>query len=73
MGFQDVDILWEVVIQRWDESFKGMFGSSKEIDHLALGVGSGVGAACTSNPNRLTGELGQCFFQLSLDGWMSNL
>ncbi len=73
MGFQDVYILWKVVIQRRDESFQGVLGSGEEVDHLALGVGSGVCAACASDPDRLTGELGQCFFQLPLDGRMSNL
>ncbi len=73
MGFQNVDIVWEVVIQRRDESFQWMFGSGEEVDHLALGVGPGVGAACAPDPNRLTGELGQRFLQLSLDGRMPNL
>ena len=73
MGFQNFDIVWEMVIQRRDESFQWMFGRGEEVDHLALGMGSRVRAACAPDPGRLTGELGEPFLQLSLDGRMSNL
>lgn len=73
MGLNDLNVIWEVVIQRRGESFQRMLGSSEEIDHLPSSVGPGVGAACAPNPGWLTGETGQCFFQLPLNRRMSDL
>ena len=64
MSCTNFDILWEVVIQRGYKILKSMSGRSKEVDNLALCVCSGVCTACASNPNRLTGEMCQCFLQL---------
>ncbi len=40
---------------------------------MALGVGPGIGAAGAPYPGRLARELGQGFFQLSLDRRMIGL
>ena len=73
MGLNDLNVIWEMVVQRWGESLQLVLGSSKEIDHLPLGMGTGVGAACASNPYWLPRETGQCFFQLPLNRRRSDL
>lgn len=73
MSFKDFDILWKMVIQRRYEPFKRVFGGGEKVDNLAFRVGSGIGTACTSYPDPLTCEVGECFLQLSLDGRMPNL
>ena len=45
----------------------------EKIDHLALGVGAGIGAASTPDPGLLASEQGYRFFQLPLDRRMTCL
>jgi len=45
----------------------------EKIDHLALGVGPGIGAAGASDPGLLASEQGYRFFQLPLDRRMTCL
>jgi len=50
-----------------------VLGAGEEIDHLAFGVGSGIGAAGAPYPNLLPGESEQGFFQFALDGRLADL
>ena len=55
------------MIQRRDESFQWMLSSGEKIDHLALGVGPGIGAAGAPDPGLLASEQGYRFLQLPLN------
>ena len=50
-----------------------MLSRGEKIDHLALGVGPGIGAAGTPDPGLLASEQGYRFFQLPLDRRMTCL
>ena len=60
-------------IQRRGESVQWVLGLSEEINHLPLGVGTGIGAASAPDPCWLARELGQGFFQLPLNRRMTGL
>ena len=55
------------MIQRRDESFQWMLSRGEKIDHLALGVGPGIGAAGAPDPGLLASEQGYRFLQLPLN------
>ena len=61
------------MVQRRDESFQWMLSRGEKIDHLALGVGPGIGAAGAPDPGLLASEQGYRFFQLPLDRRMTCL
>ena len=73
MGLKNVDVLREMMVQRRGESFQWMLGSGKKIDHLALCVGPGIGAAGAPDPCLLASEPGYRFFQLPLNRRMTCL
>lgn len=50
-----------------------MLSRGEKIDHLALGVGPGIGAAGAPDPGLLASEQGYRFFQLPLDCRMTCL
>ena len=61
------------MVQRRGESFQWMLSSGEKIDHLAFGVGPGIGAAGAPDPGLLASEPGYRFFQLPLDCRMTCL
>ena len=73
VGFKNIDVLGKMIIQRGGESVQWMLGSGEEIDHLALGMGPGIGAAGASDPGWLAREPGQGLFQLTLNRRMAGL
>ena len=50
-----------------------MLSRGEKIDHLALGVGPGIGAAGAPDPGLLASEQGYRFFQLPLNRRMTCL
>jgi len=62
-----------MMVQRRDESFQWMLSRGEKIDHLALGVGPGIGAAGAPDPGLLASEPGYRFFQFPLDRRMTRL
>ena len=73
MGLKNVDVLREMIIQRRGESFQWMLSSGEKINHLAFGVGPGIGAAGAPDPGLLASEPGYRFFQFPLDRRMTCL
>lgn len=45
----------------------------REMDHLALGVHTSVGAPRSDNPRSVLGHFKQCPLDLTLDGWTAAL
>ena len=50
-----------------------MLSRGEKIDHLAFGVGPGIGAAGAPDPGLLASEPGYRFFQFPLDRRMTRL
>ena len=73
MGLKNVDVLREMIIQRRGESFQWMLSSGEKIDHLAFGVGPGIGAAGAPDPGLLASAPGYRFFQFPMDRRMTCL
>ena len=73
VSLKDIDIIGEMVIQRGGEPFQGMLCAGEEIDELAFGMDSGIGAAGAPDPGFLAGEPGHGLFQLTLYGRLANL
>ena len=60
-----------MMVQRRGESFQWMLSSGEKIDHLAFGVGPGIGAAGAPDPGLFASEPGYRFFQLPLNRRMT--
>ena len=60
-------ILRQEIVERRAELPQWVLGVSEEVDYLALGVGSGVGAAGPSDPDGFPCKPGQRLFQLTLN------
>ena len=73
VGLKNVDVLREIMVQPRGESSQWMLSSSEKIDHLALGMGPGIGAAGGPDPDRLARKLGQGLFQLPLNRRLADL
>ncbi len=61
-------IIRQEMVQRPVENLDGIGGGSQEVNHLALGVRPGIGAAGGPHPNPVSGEVGYGFFDCSLYG-----
>ena len=55
----DSDVRRQVIIQGPEEGFRWVRTFGEEVNYLALGMGSGVGAAGTPHPEGFTGEPAQ--------------
>ena len=73
VSLKNVYILREMMVQRRRKSFQWMLSSGEKIDHLALGMGPGIGAASAPDPGLLASKPGYRFFQLPLDCRMTCL
>ena len=73
MGFKNIDVTGEVMVQGRCESLKWMVGAGEKVNHLTFGVGSGIRAAGSPNPRLLTREPEEGFFQFPLDRRVSGL
>ena len=73
VSLKNVDVLREMMVQRRGKSFQWMLSSGEKIDHLALGMGPGIGAASAPDPGLLASKPGYRFFQLPLDCRMTCL
>ncbi len=62
-----------MIIHRGSESVQGVLGSGEEVDHLALGMRAGIGAAGAPDPCLLPCEPGQGLFELPLDRQLADL
>ena len=73
VSLKNVYVLREMMVQRRRKSFQWMLSSGEKIDHLALGMGPGIGAASAPDPGLLASKPGYRFFQLPLDCRMTCL
>ena len=73
VSLKNVDVLREMMVQRRSKSFQWMLSSGEKIDHLALGMGPGIGAASAPDPGLFASKPGYRFFQLPLDCRMTCL
>ena len=64
----DRDIARQVCIGATDPGVGVAVAVSVKVDHLHEGVYTGVGATSTERGDALRGELGECLFELVLNG-----
>ena len=68
MGGLDLYIAGQVIVEGLGKQVYGVGAAGKEIHHLALSVGSGIGPAGAAYPDGFTGEALQGRFDFPLNG-----